>query len=52
MNGQRELDEQAHLLRALKVDLEVISKIKIHLEFLSQSSENQWRLERRDAVSW
>jgi hypothetical protein len=28
MNGQRELEKQDHLLRGLKLDLEVISKIK------------------------
>jgi hypothetical protein len=28
MNGQRELEKQAYLLRGLKLDLEAISKIK------------------------
>jgi autophagy-related protein 11 len=46
-NGQRELEKQAYLLRGLKLDLEAISKIKIQPEFLSQSSEKQWRRERR-----
>jgi hypothetical protein len=40
MNGKHELDEQAHLLQRLKLDLEVIIKIKIHPGFLSQSSES------------
>jgi autophagy-related protein 11 len=33
--GRRELEKQAHLLRGLDLDLEVISQIRIHPEFLS-----------------
>jgi hypothetical protein len=47
MNGKRELEKQAHLLQRLKLDLEVISKIKLHPGFLSRLSEKQWRPERR-----
>ena len=36
-NGRRELEKQAHLLHGLDLDLEVISKIRIHPEFLSPS---------------
>lgn len=35
--GRRELEKQAHLLQGLDLDLEVISKIRIHPEFLSPS---------------
>jgi autophagy-related protein 11 len=36
-SGRRELEKQAHLLQGLDLDLEVISKIRIHSEFLSSS---------------
>jgi hypothetical protein len=50
VNEKHELEKQVHLLQGLYPDLEVIVKIKIHPEFLSQWSEKQWRPERR-AVS-
>lgn len=33
--AQRELDQQQALLRGHKLDLEIISKVKVHPEFLS-----------------
>jgi hypothetical protein len=47
VNEKRELEKQVHLLQVLYLDLQVISKIKIHPEFLSQWSEKQWRPERK-----
>jgi len=38
-NAKRDLEKQAALLAGIDVDLEMISRIKIHREFLSQAMQ-------------
>jgi len=38
-NAKRDLEKQATLLAGIDVDLEMISRIKIHREFLSQAMQ-------------
>jgi autophagy-related protein 11 len=39
-NARKELDKQATLLAGLEADLDIISRVKIHVEFMSPAVRN------------